>query len=199
MAAAAEPDWAARLRGLLDPATADESLAAIAPWDGFFRPLLRHTATPTIVQAGDKFNVVPALAELTLDGRALPGASDEALIADVLRVVGDDVGIEVLRSETGRDTPDLALYDLLADVLREADPDGVPVPLVMPGATDARILDALGIQSYGFLPLRLPDEFVFFPHIHAADERVPVAALDFGAAAIGEVLRRYPGNVQASR
>jgi acetylornithine deacetylase/succinyl-diaminopimelate desuccinylase-like protein len=99
----------------------------------------------------------------------------------------------VLRSEASREQPDLALYDLLAGALREADPEGEPVPLVMPGATDARILDALDIQSYGFLPLRLPDDFVFFPHIHAADERVPVSALDFGADAIERVLQRYPG------
>lgn len=193
IADAADEEWEARLRGLLDPATVDVALAEMAPADALFAPILRHTAAPTIVRAGDKFNVVPALAELTVDGRVLPGRPDAEFLDDVRAVVGDDVELEVVRSETGRDAPDTGLFELLASVLREADPEGIPVPLVLMGATDGRIFDELGIQSYGFVPLRLPPDFAFLRHIHAADERVPVEALDFGAAAILRVLERYGG------
>ena len=46
------------------------------------------------------------------------------------------------------------------------------MPTLVPGYTDARHFAQLGIQTYGFLPMRLP------PHIttaliHAPDERVP--------------------------
>jgi acetylornithine deacetylase/succinyl-diaminopimelate desuccinylase-like protein len=55
--------------------------------------------------------------------------------------------------------------------------------------TDARHYDDLGIQTYGFLPIaapsRLPSEL-----LHAPDERVSVAALERGAAALESVIER---------
>ncbi len=61
----------------------------------------------------------------------------------------------------------------------------------MPGVTDARFFSKLGIQTYGFTPLQLPDDFSFVGTIHAADERVPVKALDFGMKAIYEAIQRF--------
>ena len=49
----------------------------------------------------------------------------------------------------------------------------------------------LGIQTYGFLPMQLPAEFDFVQTIHAADERIPLEALDFGARAIYKVMQRF--------
>ena len=40
-------------------------------------------------------------------------------------------------------------------------------------------------------PLQLPDGFNFASTIHAADERVPVVALDFGVAAIYKALQQF--------
>lgn len=51
----------------------------------------------------------------------------------------------------------------------------------------------LGIQTYGFTPMKLPVGFNFFEAIHAADERIPLEAMDFGANAIYELLKRYDG------
>jgi di/tripeptidase len=39
--------------------------------------------------------------------------------------------------------------------------------------------------------MNLPAGFNFFKTIHAADERIPVEAMDFGTNAIFELLRRY--------
>jgi acetylornithine deacetylase/succinyl-diaminopimelate desuccinylase-like protein len=79
----------------------------------------------------------------------------------------------------------------LGGILRELDPAGIPLPYVMTGVTDARFLSKLGIQTYGFTPLQLPEDFNFSSTVHAADERVPVAALDFGARAIYEAMQRF--------
>ena len=64
---------------------------------------------------------------------------------------------------------------MLADILRRRDPGGVPVPALMPGYTDARYFGQLGIQTYGFLPMRLPKE-ITVDLIHAPDARVPAEA-----------------------
>jgi hypothetical protein len=49
----------------------------------------------------------------------------------------------------------------------------------------------MGIQTYGFLPLRLPAEMRFTRLIHAADERVPAQEIAWGTDRIYEVLTRY--------
>jgi acetylornithine deacetylase/succinyl-diaminopimelate desuccinylase-like protein len=84
----------------------------------------------------------------------------------------------------------MGLFDTLAGILREADPDGIPVPLLFPAITDARSFSRLGIQTYGFLPMKLPAGFNFSQTIHA-DERIPAGALSFGADAIYKALQRF--------
>lgn len=85
----------------------------------------------------------------------------------------------------------MSWFSTLAAILREADPEGVPVPLLLPAVTDARFFTRLGIQTYGFLPMNLPEDFAFSNSIHAADERIPVKAVEFGTRAIFEALKRY--------
>jgi len=71
------------------------------------------------------------------------------------------------------------------------DPEGITAPFMMSGGTDGRIFARLGIQPYGFLPTKLPRDFDFLRTIHAADERIPVEALEPGVTALGHVLRRF--------
>ena len=58
------------------------------------------------------------------------------------------------------------------------------------GVTAALFFSKLGIQTYGFTPLQLPDDFSFIGTIHAADERVPVDALDFGTKVLYSALQK---------
>ena len=80
---------------------------------------------------------------------------------------------------------------MLSQILREADPDGIPIPLLLSGVTDGRFFSKLGIQTYGYLPMTLPEDFNFSATIHAANERVPAAAVEFGANAIFKALERF--------
>jgi acetylornithine deacetylase/succinyl-diaminopimelate desuccinylase-like protein len=61
----------------------------------------------------------------------------------------------------------------------------------MMGVTDARFFSQLGIQTYGFTPMQLPTDFKFTELAHAANERIPVEAMDFGTQAIFDVLKRF--------
>ncbi len=87
----------------------------------------------------------------------------------------------------------MGLFRDLADIIEDADPGAVPMPLLLPAVSDARIFSRLGIQTYGFTPMKLPPGFNFFKTIHAADERIPMDALAFGADALYELLKRYKG------
>ena len=57
--------------------------------------------------------------------------------------------------------------------------------------TDGRYFSRAGIQTYGFLPMRLPRGLRFDEAVHAADERIPVDALEFGAEAVWRAVQRY--------
>jgi acetylornithine deacetylase/succinyl-diaminopimelate desuccinylase-like protein len=153
--------------------------------------VIRNTVSPTIVHGGDKINVIPSDVELQLDGRLLPGQTPEDLIRELHGLVGSDVEFEVVRHDPGPPDADLSFYEPLAQILRELDPGGIPVPMLQPGVTDARFLSRAGVQTYGWLPLRFPKDFDMTPLIHAADERVPADALAFGVEAIGRAIERY--------
>lgn len=179
------------LRQMLNPGLTDRILNLLNGQGQLFDPLLHNTVSATTLRASDKVNVIPEEVEIGLDGRLLPGQRPEDLLRELRALLGDDIEIEVVRSDPAPPPPDLGLYDTLADILRDADPGGVPVPYLLAGTTDGRYFSTLGIQTYGFVPLKLPPDFNFPAVIHAADERVPVDAVRFGADAITSLIQRY--------
>jgi acetylornithine deacetylase/succinyl-diaminopimelate desuccinylase-like protein len=179
------------LRSLLRPSLTDRILPRLGTLGGNFFAILHNTATPTIIRAGAKENVIPAEATITLDGRILPGQSVDDFVRELRAVVREEVEIEAEPGPPSPAAPDMSQFDLLAGILREADPGAIPVPFLLPAVTDARHLTRLGIQTYGFTPMQLPPELPFTRLIHAADERIPVDALEFGARAMRQAVLRY--------
>jgi acetylornithine deacetylase/succinyl-diaminopimelate desuccinylase-like protein len=179
------------LKQLLNPALSDQVLGLMGEAGKTFLPLFHNTVNATIVYGGDKVNVIPSEISLELDGRLLPGYKPEQMLAELSNLLGSDLEIEVVRHDSGPTEADMALFDTLAGILKEKDPNGHPIPLVLMGVTDARFFSQLGIQTYGFLPMTLPNEFKFTSVVHAADERIPVEAMDFGTQAIFEALQRF--------
>ena len=143
------------------------------------------------MHGSDKINVIPGQVSVELDVRLLPGCTPDDALAEIRSIVGDTVDLEVLRCGPASAEPDMGLFDTLSRILREADPEGVPVPLLLSGATDGCYFSRFGIQTYGFLPMQLPEDFDFSQTIHAANERVPVEALGFGADMIHRLLQRF--------
>jgi acetylornithine deacetylase/succinyl-diaminopimelate desuccinylase-like protein len=135
--------------------------------------------------------VVPSEIVLQLDGRLLPGYGPVEFTSELRQLIGNDVELEVIRYDPGFAGPDMGLFDTLAGILREGDPDGQPLPLLMTAVTDGRFFSRLGIQTYGFTPMKLPAGFNFQETIHAADERIPVEALSFGVDAVYKALQRF--------
>ena len=159
---------------------------------GHFGPLvaasLSHTASPTVLSAGYKTNVIPTEAHAEIDCRVLPGG-EETFRAEVERELGPDVSVEWIWQPPIAAPADAPLVDVIGEAVRESDPDALVVPYLLPASTDNKHLAELGIDGYGFVPLRVPDEFDVFGHFHAVDERVPVDALHFGADVLARVLR----------
>ena len=144
----------AGIAALLNPQLTALALRLMGAKGRTFAPLFRNTVNPTIVRGGEQINVVPSEASVELDVRLLLNLSPEQLDAEVKQVAGikDNVEYEVFSHYPGPAQPDMGLFETWCSVLQDGDPDGIPVPMLMPAATDGR----LGIQTYGFCRCGFP-------------------------------------------
>lgn len=151
--------------------------------------LFRNTVTPSMLSAGEKVNVIPALAEAKIDGRILPGQTVDSFLAEMKSLLGEEVTLEVISGwnplEMEYNTP---LFRTIGEVVSEHDPKGIVVPYVIPGFTDAAFLSRLGIKCYGFAPVRLSDEMNFSELFHGHNERIPVEGFLFGLRVLDDVV-----------
>lgn len=158
---------------------------------GFLTASLRSTTNPTMLSAGYKHNVIPESASVAIDARPFPGAEDE-LLAEIQAIVGDDIEIETVFRGIGTQAPVSGpIVDAATSALQRHDPEAVVVPYFLSGGTDNKALATLGIEGYGFAPLRLPEGLDFPAMFHGVDERVPLESLVFGRKVLGDFLRSY--------
>ena len=179
------------VRSALAPRLARSLLPFTGSAGRLLTPLLCNTVTATVVSGGQSTNVIPSELTVDLDGRVLPGMSPSDLLVELRRLARGLATFELVSEEPAAAIdPDLSLLPLLGDIVRKRDPGCVPIPMLLPGYTDARFVSKLGIQTYGFLPMRLP-RHLDLSLIHAADERVPAEAIDFGVSCVVDVIDRY--------
>jgi acetylornithine deacetylase/succinyl-diaminopimelate desuccinylase-like protein len=163
-----------------DPADPAAVLAKLGPIAKMVGATMTNTANPTMLSAGYKVNVVPQVASAQVDGRFLPGHEDE-FFGEVDALLGPGVRREQVHHDIAVETTfDGDLVGAMVSALHAEDPDGRMVPYCLSGGTDAKSFSRLGIRCFGFTPLRLPAELDFAGMFHGVDERVPVAALQFG-------------------
>ncbi|ORA14209.1 M20/M25/M40 family metallo-hydrolase [Mycobacterium arosiense] len=160
----------------------------LGPMARMLKAVLHDTANPTMLKAGYKANVVPAIAEAVVDCRILPGRR-EAFEAEVGELLGPDVTREWIKDFSSYETSfDGDLVDAMNAAVLTYDPDARTVPYMLSGGTDAKSFARLGIRCFGFSPLRLPPDLDFTALFHGVDERVPIDALRFGTDVLAHFL-----------
>jgi acetylornithine deacetylase/succinyl-diaminopimelate desuccinylase-like protein len=181
------------LRSLLDPSQADRVLDGLgdAHLAAMVRAMLHNTATPTILRAGEKTNVIPSVAEAQVDCRILPGETPETLRGQLEAVLAECPGVEIELGMSGQPTESPVDTDLAGAIRRSIArhaPEARTIPYLVPGATDSRFLRPRGVVAYGFCPL-LPGEDV--RSIHGNDERVGVRSIEFGLRVLWDVVTDF--------
>ncbi len=162
------------------------------------RALLRDTVSPNVLSAGVKYNVIPGVARIEVDCRTLPGTDEVTMRAELRRRIGEELwaccDVEAfLVGPAVEASLETDLYRTLEATIRDHDPDGTPVPVMAPFATDAKHTLKLGVPTYGFSPLRLDPAERFLERFHGVDERVSLDALRFGLPVLHDVVRRFCG------
>jgi acetylornithine deacetylase/succinyl-diaminopimelate desuccinylase-like protein len=160
--------------------------------------MLRDTLSTNVLHGGIKFNVIPGVATLEIDCRRLPGTSEEEMAARIRERLGPelaavtDVDLVIASDAIVQPYEDPAgLYPVLDAVIREHDPDGTPVPAMMPFGTDSKHLQGLGVPVFGFSPLRQPAGETYLDRYHAVDERVSIDGLRWGLPVLYDAVRRF--------
>jgi acetylornithine deacetylase/succinyl-diaminopimelate desuccinylase-like protein len=133
---------------------------------------------------------------LEVDCRILPGTTESDMRAEVEARIGPELlamcDIElIVYGEPVESPAEGAFYDTLVATLRDHDPEGVPLPVMAPFATDAKAGALVGTPVYGFSPLRLEPDERFLERFHGVDERVSLDALRFGLPVLYDVVRRF--------
>ncbi len=162
------------------------------------RALLRDSISPGVLHAGVKYNIIPGEAVIEIDCRTLPGTTSDDMLEEVTARLGDlapSCTIEHAKSAPPVEAPASGeLYELLVATIRAHDPDGIPIPVMAPFATDAKSSSVLlGVPTYGFTPLRLDPEERFLERFHGVDERVGLEALRWGLPVMYDVVATYCG------
>jgi acetylornithine deacetylase/succinyl-diaminopimelate desuccinylase-like protein len=163
-----------------------EALAAARALDPtaatMIEPLLALTLSPTMISASQKRNVIPALAQVTVDCRLLPGQTQgyaEALIRGHLGEGDYEINWRVGQGGT-RSPLDTPLWDAAESFIAETEPGARVAPICVAGFTDSHWLrEAFGAVAYGFFPARM-DPDVAARLVHSADERADVDDLELG-------------------
>ncbi|MGA4508330.1 M20/M25/M40 family metallo-hydrolase [Propionibacteriaceae bacterium G1746] len=149
----------------------------LGPLAGPMRWTIRPSATPTVVQAGYKMNVVPGQASAQVDVRCPPGTVD-LVDATLHELIGDGVEWHYLVNGAPLASPTSGpWWQAMCATIMAHDPAAVVVPGCMGGGTDAKAFATLGITTYGFTPAPPDASGRFAAGYHGSDERYPVASL----------------------
>ncbi|TAG45776.1 MAG: M20 family peptidase [Betaproteobacteria bacterium] len=139
--------------------------------------LLRTTTALTVVNAGERDNVLPGRAEAQVNFRVQPGTTSDDVVKHTLMAVGESpikvdkkIGFSEASKVARIDAPG---YQAIAKTLRQLHGDMVVAPSLMLGGTDARHFDDVADNVYRFSPVRTgPTDLARF---HGTNERISTA------------------------
>jgi carboxypeptidase PM20D1 len=155
--------------------------------------LLRTTTALTIVQAGNKLNVLPGEAQAIVNFRILPGDTVAGVMQHVKEAVNDPA-IEISAVETGAEPTPVAstrapAYRHIERALNELFPDTLVAPGLFIAASDSRHFVGIADNVYRFSPMRAGP--VDLTRFHGTNERISLKNL-------GELIRFYHRLLQLS-
>ncbi|MDX2237864.1 MAG: M20/M25/M40 family metallo-hydrolase [Hyphomonadaceae bacterium] len=179
----------AAMRALAADPTNAEAIAQLSR-EPSYNAMMRTTCIATRLDAGHAPNALPQRARATFSCRLLPGHASDAVRAELARVIADP-GVSITLANGAQPTPPPppltpALMRTVERHGRHFWPDAPLVPIMLPGATDGRFLNAAGVPTYGLSGIfSTPDE----TNAHGLNEKVRVASVYRGRDFLDAVVR----------
>ena len=169
-----------------------DAAAAVLSRDPLHNAVLRAGLSLTLLNGGFRSNVIPSEGRATFNMRIVPGEDANELVRMVNEVDGEaqvTFALEQPPVEAPPPSPvSTELFQAMEAAARTMAPSATVLPFMSTGATDGAALRAIGIPTYGILPMPLPMEDEL--RMHGDNERVPVPALGWATEYIYRVLRQ---------
>lgn len=182
-----------------DPVAALAELEERSPeLAAFVGPMLTVTFAPTMIGAGEKINVVPSTAWLSVDCRVPPGLGEDDArrrIAEALDGL-DGYELDFFHEVVGNASkPEGALWDAIEHFLAAEDPGAQVVPTMLPAFTDSRTWRDTFPEctAYGFFPQKDMTLYEMWPLVHGKDERIKTSDLGYAARAYKAIAEELLG------
>ena len=143
--------------------------------------MLRTTTALTIINAGNKDNVLPGNAEATVNFRLLPGDSAQMVVDRTRALVVDASKTDKFElfalpggAEASKVSPvDSAQYALINRTVREVFPGTLVAPGLMIGGSDSIHFGEISDHIFKFSPVRAGPQDL--PRFHGTNERIAVS------------------------
>lgn len=198
LAATQPAEMAEALQAVItEGANVEEAIAALPLNESkkrYLYAMTHNTASPTILKAGSKINVFPSEAVARVDGRTLPGFSQEDFYQELAPYIPE--GVELQFEDKGAPLEadlDSPLYEAIRASIAEHAPEVTLVPSLITGGTDAKAVVKFGTKVYGFSPALYEPEMEGLSLIHGHNERVSIKNLLFGTRVLYDVILRFCG------
>ena len=171
---------------------------------GSTNAMLRTTTALTMVNAGNKDNVLPGRADATVNFRMLPGDTREGVMQHVHDTVRSAVPADHLKLATlpgAKEASKVAptgspQYRRLNQTVREIFPDAVVAPGLMVAGTDSVHYEAISDHIFKFSPIRANSEDL--KRFHGTNERLSIRnyqdAIRFYHRLIGQLAAAPPAS-----
>ncbi|GAB3196635.1 carboxypeptidase PM20D1 [Pontibacter aydingkolensis] len=138
--------------------------------------LIRTKMTPTILQAGQKDNVMPRVASATFNVRILNGEDDKSVMRHIRKAISDDrVQVEMYGDYTPPSPVTVTntwIYGALQNSIKDVFPKARVVPALFPGGTDAKHYTNLTTNIFRFAPQVVNREIAQL--VHNVNERIAI-------------------------
>lgn len=138
--------------------------------------MIRTTTAPTVIEGGNKENVLPASARALVNFRILPGDTVAGVVQAVRGLV-DDPAVRVEPYGPGYDPLPVSstgspAYRRLNQAIRDVYPDAVVAPGLMIAAADSRHMGRIARDIYRFSPIHARREDL--SRFHGTNERISI-------------------------
>lgn len=161
----------------------------------FMNAIQQNTMSLTSLRSGvgdpPKVNIIPSIAEATLDCRLLPGENAEEFVSEIKARINDPrVTIEQISPNPDDVKPsstDTPLFAALTKAIRAQHPGAIVTPLIAPFGTDCQKFRKRGAVGYGVFAMVL--DAATLATMHSDSERIPLEQFREGLHIYFDILR----------
>ncbi len=160
----------------------------------YMNAIQQNTISLTTLRSGvgdpPKANVIPSLAEATLDCRLLPGQNAEEFVSDIKARINDPrVSVEQLSepADPGPSRIDTPLYAAIKKAILTYHPNAIVMPVLVPYGTDNQKFRLKGAIGYGVMPMVV--DAATMATMHSDSEHLPVDQFRMGLHIYYDILR----------